>query len=253
MKIRSLYLYSFRFKSFSIHLLASLIILSVFFILTFMTWYPKPFTNMMPVWKIFWVLVFVYLTLGPSMTAIIANPRKPRHQFARDIFIIILIQTIGLVGGVRTIYLGRPIYLAFDTGIFYVVTQSDIIANNNESHDVAMPSIFQGPISVYVELPEDAKKQIELVKDWLSGSIGQPAYKPELYRLLSNYQDTVNAQGMTFDKILPSHNDDSFQLEQLALKYGSNNLLFYLLINSNSKGKLITNKINGEIVGFLPN
>ena len=63
--------------------------------------------------RILIIVCSVDLALGPTLTLIIANPKKPRRTLARDIAIIAAVQLVALAYGTATLWQGRPLYYTF--------------------------------------------------------------------------------------------------------------------------------------------
>ena len=59
------------------------------------------------------ILVVVDLIVGPTLTFIIANPKKPRRELLRDVAIIATVQILALAYGAATLWRGRPLYYAY--------------------------------------------------------------------------------------------------------------------------------------------
>src|SRR5258708_34883030 len=103
----------FRLKACGLHLCASLTLLTLIFGLQYLGWYRWPGWYLTGALHVVSIVAFVDLALGPTLTLIVANPRKSRRVLARDIGVIVTVQLAALVYGAATLWLGRPLYHPF--------------------------------------------------------------------------------------------------------------------------------------------
>ena len=78
----------FRLKAFGLHLTGSACALTLVLGGLYLGWYRWPGWYLTGVLHVLVIVGIVDLGLGPTLTLIIANPRKPRLALARDIAII---------------------------------------------------------------------------------------------------------------------------------------------------------------------
>jgi len=104
---------AFRLKAFALHLLISATVLSVSLGTLYLGWYHWPGWYLTGVSGVTAVLAGVDVVLGPLLTLVIASPRKPRRELARDIAVIGAIQLAALTYGTTQLWNGRPLYYAF--------------------------------------------------------------------------------------------------------------------------------------------
>src|SRR5215469_10167574 len=116
----------FRLSAFGLHLLGSAAALSLILGGLWLGWYRWPGWYLTGVVRVVAILAIVDLALGPALTAIVANPRKPRRELARDIGVIVTVQLIALGCGAVTLWLGRPLYYAFSVDRLQMVQASDV-------------------------------------------------------------------------------------------------------------------------------
>ncbi|MFV1992657.1 MAG: hypothetical protein ACC635_02040 [Acidiferrobacterales bacterium] len=63
-------------------------------------------------------MLFVDVVLGPLLTFIVFNYKKPRNKIIFDLSIIVVIQIGALIWGVNAIYNGRPVVIVYYEGSF---------------------------------------------------------------------------------------------------------------------------------------
>ena len=96
----------FRLKAFGFHLLASACALTLVLGGLYLGWYYWPGWYLTAVTRVLLIVGSVDLVLGPLLTLIIANPKKPRRTLARDIAMIAAVQLAALVYGASTLWGG---------------------------------------------------------------------------------------------------------------------------------------------------
>lgn len=150
----------FRFKAFSGHLLASATVLSVVLGTLYIGWYHWPGWYLSGVTSVVPLLAGVDLTLGPLLTFVIANPKKPRRELVRDVSVIAAVQIIALIYGATQLWNGRPLYYAFSGKELSVVQGYDLdpteaaVARDKELP--LAPHWYSTPRWIYAPAPDDS-------------------------------------------------------------------------------------------------
>jgi len=132
------------------------------------------------------ILIMVDLVLGPTLTLVVASPRKPRKELARDISVIVTLQLAALVYGATTLWLGRPLYYTFSADRLELVQRSDLkaedIAAGQRDNPGLAPFWYSRPRWVWAPLPADAEEAQKIVASAVFGGtdiIQMPrAYRP---------------------------------------------------------------------------
>lgn len=115
-----------RLRAAAIHLGASVVVAGLSSLLVFWLWYPVPFNDISGGKDLFILLVSVDLVLGPFLTLLIFNKRKPVKELRVDIFLVVLMQLLALTYGLWTVFSARPVYLVHEVDRFRVISASDI-------------------------------------------------------------------------------------------------------------------------------
>jgi hypothetical protein len=158
-----------RWKAAGIHLLLSAAIGGA--VVTFMltVWYPWPLFEAAGGSHLIFVLLAVDITLGPLITLVIFKTGKKGLKF--DLTVIALLQFAALAYGLHTVYLARPVYLAFTIDRFDLVTAKDL--DPEDLAKVTNPEYKQMPLGrpryVAVVLPTNSDEQLKIIKSALSG------------------------------------------------------------------------------------
>lgn len=144
-----------RFQAFGIHFGISLLIFAVIAYLVLQHWYPDFFFESDGGWQGMRIIIFVDLVLGPVLTLVVFNPKKP--ELPRDLSIIAGIQLVCLAAGTYVVWSERPIALVYVDETFFSMPTSKSL----RAQDVAnLPG--SGPRRVAVDLPIDPTQQSKL-------------------------------------------------------------------------------------------
>lgn len=173
----------FRLTAFAWHVSASLGALTLVLGGLYLGWYRWPGWYLTGALSVVPILVMVDAALGPLVTLLIANPRKPRRELMRDIAIIVTVQLAALAYGSFTLWNGRPLYYTFSEDRLQLVQASDLdpheIALARQSNPGFAPHWYSLPRWVWAPLPEDAREREAIVSAAISGSddvIQMPRY-----------------------------------------------------------------------------
>jgi hypothetical protein len=164
----------FRLKAFGLHLLASASALILVLGALWLGWYRWPGWYLSSALHVVGIVVLVDLVLGPTLTLIVANHRKPRRILARDIAIIVSVQLIALVYGSVTLWSGRPLYYTFSVNSLECVQASDIeeseIALAQRQNPSFAPHWYSLPRWIWAPLPDNPEEAMHIVNDASFGS-----------------------------------------------------------------------------------
>ena len=174
----------FRLKAFGLHLTGSACALTLILGGLYLGWYRWPGWYLTGVLHVLIIVGIVDLALGPTLTLIIANPRKPRRELARDIGIIVTVQIAALIYGAATLWHGRPIYYTFSADRLEMVQASDIESSEivlaRRQNPVLAPHWYCRPRWVWAPLPDDPEEAAKIVNSTVFGSgrdvIDMPRY-----------------------------------------------------------------------------
>lgn len=114
-----------RWSAFALHLAASLAILALLASIALFWLFPGGLFQAAGGWEGLKIVVAVDLVLGPCLTLIVFNSRKPRPELVRDLSLIALVQALALSAGAWLVANARPLAVVqvFDT--FYVLNRED--------------------------------------------------------------------------------------------------------------------------------
>lgn len=117
-----------RLRAAGIHLLISALVAAVAAGLVFGLWYPGLYRAVSGGRDLFLLVTGVDVVLGPLLTFAVFDLKKGWKHLRRDLAVIGVIQTAALVYGLHTVYVVRPIAMAFEVDRFRVLVAADIYA-----------------------------------------------------------------------------------------------------------------------------
>lgn len=152
-----------RFKSkiraAGIHFVLSACVFAVLLYFLIFQWYPGILFSTDGGWQGLQILGAVDLILGPLLTFIVFNPRKPRREIITDLSLIGLVQICALAWGSHIVYDQRPVALAFWKGAIYSAKTERFDKQHITPEQLA--NFGTTPILVYAKEPTDAKAQMQ--------------------------------------------------------------------------------------------
>jgi hypothetical protein len=173
----------FRFKAFGLHLLGSAGALTLVLGGLYLGWYRWPGWYLTGVLRILLIVGLVDLALGPTLTLIIANPRKTVRALARDIAVIVTVQVAALIYGAATLWHGRPLYYTFSADRLEIVQASDLeapeIALARRQNPALAPRWYSLPRWIWAPLPDNPEEAAKIATGTLFGGkdiITMPRY-----------------------------------------------------------------------------
>lgn len=189
-----------RVKAAGVHFIISAAVALVVASLVFGLWYPKPHHHLSGGMSLFFMLIGIDLVLGPLLTLIVFNARKPRRELVRDLAIIGAVQLAALAYGVNVAYQARPVYVAFEYHRFRVVYASDLLPDFLRQ----APEEFRrlpktGPRFISIR-PMKQEERLDILLQELSGF--PLAYRADMWQPYAEAQRAVLAAGKPMDEMV---------------------------------------------------
>jgi hypothetical protein len=213
----------FRFKAFGLHLLGSACVLTVVLAGMYLGWYRWPGWYLSSVLHIVGIVLMVDIAIGPTLTLVVANPRKPRRSLARDIGIIVAAQLLALGYGTVTLWMGRPLYYAFSVNSLQLVQASDLraeeIALGQRQNPQLAPHWYSLPRWIWVPLPKDPQQAAQIVQGTLFGG-KDVVQMPRMFRPWEQGLPALRAELGTADSIVYFSRAEKRRLEERMTQLG---------------------------------
>ena len=115
-----------RARAAGLHLLISALVAAVAAALVFGLWYPGIYRLASGGRDLFLLVTGVDVILGPLLTFAVFNLAKGWKHLRRDLAVIGVIQTAALIYGLHTVFIVRPVAMAFEVDRFRVITAADV-------------------------------------------------------------------------------------------------------------------------------
>lgn len=179
-----------RLRAAGIHLGASLAVALLAGVLVFALWYPHPYRELSGGMHLFLLVVSVDVALGPLITFFIFNRNKPRNELRRDLVMVALLQGAGLVYGLWTVQLARPVHMVFEYDRFRIVhhveVPMDLEAHAPRGIEVAP---WTGPTLIALRPFRSEREKMEMTMQALQGV--HLAARPDLWELYQTARPRV--------------------------------------------------------------
>lgn len=158
-----------RYKAFAIHLLSSIFVLSLIFLLIQQVWYPGKLFTLAAGVDLLQLIVGVDLVIGPFILLLIFDAKK--KYIKMDVLIILLCQ-LGFMGyGCWVMFTARPAYFAFVENHFFLVRANEV--DEDSLKLVKDPQFKQlplsGPVAAGTKEPDDVNIRNDIALSALGG------------------------------------------------------------------------------------
>ena len=165
----------FRIKGFTWHLLASILLATMVGWLILALWFPWPYRELCGGLELLRLVIGVDVVVGPFLTFVVFNIKKPRRELVRDISIIALCQLGALAYGLHSVYEARPVFLVFEVDRFRAITPADVYLKELPQ---ALPAFrhlsLTGPKLIGTRAPHPGDEQLKTFDLAMQGfDIGQ--------------------------------------------------------------------------------
>lgn len=167
-----------------IHLVATLLVLTVLAAIVFLHWFPPGLRTMAGGVTLFGLLVAGLLVCGPLLTALLHRASKTRRALAADWVLIGVFQAGALLYGVNALAQARPLALVFETDRFRVVTYADIpVEALPDLAQWTQPWSLDGLITVGIRPPQSEQERLQRLDDMLVDI--SPSQRPVYWQALA--------------------------------------------------------------------
>lgn len=243
-----------RARAAGIHLGISALVAALAALLVFGVWYPFPYREVSGGRELFALVVSVDVVLGPLITFAIFNVAKSRRELRLDIAVVGLLQIAGLLYGLWTVQLARPVHLVFEFDRFRVVHNIDI---PEQLLGQAPPGIdavpWLGPTVLAVRPFRDAKESFDATMAALQGV--PLAARPDLWRSYEASRAEVLAAAKPVDELkrrLPARAAEIDALLQRLQRDPAKTAYLPMVARKAQAWTVLVDTTSAGIVGYLP-
>jgi hypothetical protein len=243
-----------RTKAASFHLGLSALIASFSGALVFFVWFPFPYREISGGRSLFELVVAVDMVLGPLLTWVVFDVRKPRKELVRDVATIGVLQLSALAYGLWSVYLARPVYLVYEVDRFVVVSAADV---DPEDLPGALPAFQRLPAHgvrlIGVRDSRDGQERLRSFELALAGK--DRSLRPDYWQELdeANLKELSQRAKPLRNLMVPLSTDKNAVktwLETNGRKEGE--LLYLPVTGSNAIWTALLDAQSLKIVGYVP-
>lgn len=242
-----------RLKAGGTHLLASATVALVLILVVTQVWYPAPLFDLVQGRDIFFLIIGCDISLGPALTLVIFNTRKPRNELVRDIAVIACVQLIALSYGIYALSQVRPAYIVFNVARFNVTMANELLdADAKDPETASRPTApWTGPRLVGARLPTDAKERNEMLLSALGGH-GDVYQMPRYFVDYQSVKPEVIAHVKTVPEIAKMLLVEPSVVEQATESYRRRHVDIGLLplVIRQTTGLAVVDRKTGDLLGI---
>jgi hypothetical protein len=243
-----------RFTASGLHLAISATIALAVIIGMKLVWYPDPYFQATGASGLILILVAVDVTIGPLITLVVFNLRKPRLELKRDLSIIALFQIAALLYGIHVVFVARPVYAVFNVNSFDLVVASEIDPGElkKAQRDEFKSLPLWGPQIIAAKWPSDRQESKTLFFSSVLGGADLydlPRYYVPYEELIQQAKAAAKPLAMLRKKAGGDASVDRFIAKS---GYQETQLGFVPLRGKRMSLSVVLRRDNGKVVGFLP-
>jgi hypothetical protein len=243
---------SSRMRAAVLHLTLSFIVAATAAGLVLGLWYPGAYRQLSGGWDLFQLIILVDVVLGPALTLVVFNTRKPSNELVRDLGIIAVIQASALGYGVYAVYVARPVALAFEIDRFRVVAAVDVREEELSLAPKELGSLsWNGPRLLGTRRPRTVEEQEDVLNLGFQGyELGQ---RPSYWRDYEASREDVLAQSRPVPVLLDLYPLARRDVEQVASSAGvASDVLRFLPVVARQHVWTALLGPRGDLLGFIP-
>lgn len=183
------------------HLLICLVVGILSSILVYWGWYPFPYAKMLGVTHIFVLAVIADVICGPLLTLILSSPKKKRRECLGDFALIGIIQIGALLYALHSMYIARPVILAFEKDRYTVVSANEVLMEKIKLAPEQYRTIpFSGTLVVGTREPKNGDEFLASANMSLAGI--SPAMRPDWWVSIDENLNKINANSRPLSELV---------------------------------------------------
>ena len=240
-----------RWKAACLHLVLSALIALTLVLLVVSVWYPAPYFAAMGGATLLRLLIGVDVVLGPVITLIIFDAKKPRLKF--DLAAIVALQVAALAAGAFIMFDARPVFAVFTGDRFEVVPANSIDDASRARAAAEFASLpLGGPRVVGAHLPSDARERADVSMSALQGG-PDIAYLPHLFHSYAEVAVDAGRRARPLSQLARRGPDDALLVRGYVDRSGraEASVGFLPVRARNQDFAMIVDRKTGAIVGSL--
>ncbi|AVP56739.1 fimb protein [Pulveribacter suum] len=235
----------------ALHLLISLAVALMSAAAVFSLWYPPPYRALLQVGHIYLLILGVDVVCGPLLTLVLASPRKSQRERRLDFSLVGIIQVIALVYGMYTVWVARPVALAFEVDRLVIVTANEVQMSALPAAPEGMQRLpWYGVEAVAIRTPANSEELIRSVERGLAGI--SLAMQPDWWMPWTNARKGMEEKAKPLSALIHERAKDASALRAAAhaTGYPIETLKYLPLVSSKTMDWIALLDQDLNIVGY---
>ncbi len=242
-----------RFRAAGFHLVGCLVVAAAVAALVLLLWYPWPYRVVSGGENLLLLIMGVDVIMGPLITLVIFDVRKPAIELRRDVSIIVALQMAALFYGIHTVYAARPVVLALEPDRFRVSVQAGVLLAELGKAPEGLGSLsLTGPRLVDVAAPAEDERLDAAMMGIAGIDLGA---RPKYWRPWgTEARRRALRVGRSLVDWLKTHPDEEKNVMQAVTRTGLplERLVFIPMLARRTDWSVLIDKSTGDPVGFAP-
>lgn len=243
-----------RIRASGVHLGISALVASIAAALVFLCWFPYPYRVIAGGQDLFWLMVSVDVVLGPLLTLVVFDIRKPRNELVRDLSVIAAIQLAALAYGLWSVYESRPVYLVHEVDRLVAVSAADVDPVDLPKAAPAFRTLpFAGARLIGLRESRDGEERMKSFELALAGK--DLSLRPEYWQSISDQNRQVMRQrAKPLASLSARSQETGSMVSAWVLENGRKieDLVYLPLTARKTIWTAVLDSATLEIVGYLP-
>lgn len=234
------------------HLLLSLLVAAAVACLVLLVWYPAEYGILAGGKGLFWLVVTVDVVMGPLLTLVVFDVRKPRRELVRDLTIIGCLQLAALGYGLHSAYQARPVALVHEVDRFRVIIAADVrLEELPQARKEYQTLPAGGPWLLGTRASRSPEERLGAVSLALQGfDIGQ---RPSYWQPYEDSKPLVRERAIPVERLFQKYPDAVQELEARLDALGlDRETARFLPVMARVPGWVVLLRPSGDVAGFAP-
>ena len=235
------------------HLLISVCVALVAALFVFGLLYPPPFSSILGVGSIFFLLLAVDVVCGPLLTLVLATPSKSLRERWVDFSLVGLVQVAALLYGLHSLWAARPVVLAFEVDRLVIASANEVQTETLSQAPAELQSFpWWGVLQVGTRKAKDSDEFFESMNLGLGGIT--PAMRPHWWLPWDSAQAGIQERAKPVAELLARRPQAASVLQAAMAETGLpvQQLRYLPLTSSKTKDWVALLNTEGRIVGYAP-
>ena len=243
-----------RWQAFAIHFALSALVFAILVALMVVWWFPGELFLLDGGWQGLKLVAIVDLVLGPALTLVLWNPKKPSLVF--DICVVAAFQIAALAYGFVTTYDQLTVAMVFTESTFVSLSNAEHreaseILLEKEITPVALSEFESGHPTLVLTPSPDMYSFGQYLEDLFNG-YPEARERNDLYINLADGRDSMKESALDQATLEELGWDKAVQQEVIAKGFNETNLEFYKFETRYAKGVAIFDATSMDILDYLP-